>query len=314
MIKFLGPFYLQPGEHAIHNFKIQNYVGSVRTMVVCRDGNAFGKTEYTTAVRKPLMIQSNAPRVLTPGDELMVPVTVFANEVAKMPITLLMESNEFLTVSQSTIKIDQVVNGETVVYFKVKVNQKLGLAKLSFNASCTNDKHSESVLVPVRMPGYEITEVQDTVLQPGQSIAMTFNRIGWEGTNSATMEVSQYPSINLEKRLRYLVQYPHGCIEQTTSSIFPQLYLSELMDLEKKQQNLIDENINKGISRIQKFSTTDGGFAYWPGGRKSSPWGSNYAGHFLLEAKTAGHYVPEYMLDKWYAYQKNEANNYSNQH
>ena len=36
---------------------------------------------------------------------------------------------------------------------------------------------------------------------------------------------------------------------------------------------------------IQNFQTADGGFSYWPGGSVSDEWGTNYAGHFLLEEK-----------------------------
>ncbi|MDA8886753.1 MG2 domain-containing protein [Bacteroidia bacterium] len=312
VVKYLGPFYLSPGEKTSHSFKITNYVGSVRAMIVCRNGNAFGKTDHTTKVRKPLMIQSNLPRVFTPGDELMIPVTVFANEKAKMPITVSLKSDDFLSIENQSITINKVVNGETLVFFKAKVKDKLGVSKINFGASCANDKHSESLEIPVRIPGYEVSETQDKTLQAGQSEAFSFKKIGWDGTNSAVIEVSQYPSINLYKRLKYLIQYPHGCIEQTTSSVFPQLYLSQLMDLSPKQEKDIERNITNGIARIQKFATMDGGFAYWPGQRQSSTWGSNYAGHFLLEAKALGYYVPEYMLDKWYTYQKNTANAYSN--
>ncbi|PCJ67681.1 MAG: hypothetical protein COA58_00665 [Bacteroidetes bacterium] len=312
VVKYIGPFYLRPGEKVKHTFKIENYVGSVRAMVVARNGNAFGKSDHTTAVKKPLMIQSNAPRVFTPGDEVMIPVTVFANKKAKLPITLTMKSDAHLNVAQKTITIDKIVNGEAVIFFKAKVNEKLGVTKISFIASCANDKHSESLVVPVRLPGYEVNEVQDKTLQPGQSAEMLFQKIGWAGTNSAIMEVSQYPSINLDKRLKYLIQYPHGCIEQTTSSVFPQLFLSQLMDLSKRQKDDIDDNITKGIARIQKFSTLEGGFSYWPGQSRPSSWGSNYAGHFLLEAKAQGYYVPDYLLNRWFEYQKTQANNYSN--
>ena len=55
--------------------------------------------------------------------------------------------------------------------------------------------------------------------------------IGDLQSSKATLEISSIPAINLEKRLTYLITYPHGCIEQTTSSVFPQLVLNQLMDL-----------------------------------------------------------------------------------
>ena len=46
---------------------------------------------------------------------------------------------------------------------------------------------------------------------------------GLAGSNSASLEVSSLPSVNLEKRMDYLMNYPHGCSEQITSAAFPQL-------------------------------------------------------------------------------------------
>jgi uncharacterized protein YfaS (alpha-2-macroglobulin family) len=37
------------------------------------------------------------------------------------------------------------------------------------------------------------------------------------------------------------------------------------------------------------------------------PWGTNYGGHFLLEASAKGYVVPTYLLQQWKAYQRNKA-------
>ena len=52
----------------------------------------------------------------------------------------------------------------------------------------------------------------------------------------------------IEKRLKFLISYPHGCIEQTTSSVFPQLYLSKVMDLDNARKMQIDRN--RGIDHL----------------------------------------------------------------
>ncbi|HAA13110.1 MAG TPA: hypothetical protein DCE41_16030, partial [Cytophagales bacterium] len=128
-----------------------------------------------------------------------------------------------------------------------------------------------------------------------------------EGTNTVTLEMSRIPPIDLGRRLKYLIRYPHGCIEQTTSSVFPQLYLSKLQELDSKLETQIETNVKAGIQRIRSFQTSDGGFAYWPGNSESSTWGSNYAGHFLLEAKALGYNVPDALLNNWRRYQRQKA-------
>ena len=51
------------------------------------------------------------------------------------------------------------------------------------------------------------------------------------------IELSTLQPMTFTKSMNYLIRYPHGCVEQTTSAAFPQLYLGEVFNLssEKKQ-------------------------------------------------------------------------------
>ncbi|MGZ3932453.1 MAG: alpha-2-macroglobulin family protein, partial [Bacteroidia bacterium] len=134
---------------------------------------------------------------------------------------------------------------------------------------------------------------------------------GIYGTNKATLEFSSIPSLGLEKRMDYLIQYPHGCIEQTTSSVFPQLYVSNLMELKDVQKEKISNHIKAGLKRLRLFQTANGGFSYWPGEGYESDWGTNYAGHFMIEAERQGYSLPHNMKNKWLKYQQQQAKNWS---
>ena len=116
--------------------------------------------------------------------------------------------------------------------------------------------------------------------------------------------------MNLQKRLNYLIEYPHGCIEQTTSAVFPQLVLNQLTDLDDYKKAQVDKNVKAGIAKLQNFQRPDGGFSYWPGGNESDEWGSSYAGHFLIEAQNNGFLVSEYMIQQWKNYQRGKANSW----
>jgi uncharacterized protein YfaS (alpha-2-macroglobulin family) len=117
--------------------------------------------------------------------------------------------------------------------------------------------------IDVRNPNSFITKVQEFTVQPGQTINSAVNVIGEENTSKATVEISSIPAINLQKRLNYLIQYPHGCIEQTTSAVYPQLVLNQLLELTDQRKNEVDRNIRIGIQKIQNFQQPDGGFSYW---------------------------------------------------
>ena len=114
--------------------------------------------------------------------------------------------------------------------------------------------------------------------------------------------------MNLQKRLSYLIEYPHGCIEQTTSAAFPQLVLNQLTDLSEFQKASVDRNVKMAVAKIQNFQRPDGGFAYWQGANESDDWGTTYAGHFLIEAQNNGFVVSDNLLNQWKNYQRAKAN------
>jgi len=65
---------------------------------------------------------------------------------------------------------------------------------------------------------------------------------------------------------------------------------------------------------MRLFQLSSGGFTYWPGNSYPNEWGTNYAGHFLVEAQEAGYAVPEGMLASWINYQIKKADSWgSNQ-
>lgn len=309
VVKYLGPFYLKKGKKTTHTIKMPNYVGSVRTMVVAGADGAYGAAEKTTPVKKPLMALATLPRVVGPGEEIAVPVTVFAMEEDIKNVKVTLTTNEFLTPLESNKKeIHFQQTGDQTVVFRYKVPEKLGVATLQVQASSGREKASWEVELQVRAPNPPITKIVENTLKAGESWEPEYTAPGMPGTNELTLEVSQFIPINLQNRLDFLIRYPHGCIEQTTSSAFPQLFLHHFVDLTETQKDEVAKNVNATIKRIRSFQQYSGGFSYWPGaGREPSYWGTNYAGHFLLEAEKAGYQVPGGLLKEWIAYQKTQA-------
>jgi len=307
VVLFMGPFSLKGGKQT-HQFKLPPYIGSVKAMVVAGEDGAYGSAEKTVAVKKPLMLLTTLPRVLGPSETVQLPVTVFGleNNIKSAKVTL--STNALLeVVGESTKTVTFSQPGEQIIYFDVRVKPQVGIAKVKVTATSGAAKAEEQTELEVRNPNPVITTVQEATLQAGQSWSAGYKPAGMAGTNKGVLEVSSIPSLNLGKRLSYLIDYPHGCVEQTTSSVFPQLALNQLMDLKESELANIDRNIKAGINRLKGFQTSDGGLSYWPGEGQSDEWGTNYAGNFLLEAQAKGYVLPPGMLDQWKKYQRNKA-------
>ena len=312
MVKFMGPFQLEAGQEKIHRVDIPNYVGSVRVMVVAEHAAAYGNAEKAVAVRKPLMVLATMPRVLGPGESLSLPVNIFAMEKQVKDVKIEVEVNELLALDgakQQSMHFDQV--GDDVINFKLKVAEATGIAKVKITAISGKERAVQEIELDVRTPNPKVVDGFEMAIDPGKSWDAEINFKGITGTNKATIELSTIPAMGLEKRLDYLVQYPHGCIEQTTSAVFPQLYVMNLIELTELQKNAISRNVKAGLKRLQLFQTSNGGFAYWPGEAYDSEWGSNYAGHFMIEAEKQGYALPLNVKSKWIKYQQAQARNWS---
>jgi len=311
MVRFMGPFETD-GNINTHTVQIPNYVGSVRVMVVAGENTAYGKTEKTVPVRNPLMVLGTLPRVVGPGETVTLPVNVFAMEKNIKNVSVSISTNDFFKVEgEKTQALTFSEIGDKIANFKLKVAEKTGIATVSITAVSGSEKARFDIELDVRTPNTEQTKVEDKVLNPGESFEGDIAYFGMQGTNHGYLEISNFPAIDLGRRLDYLISYPHGCIEQTTSSVFPQLYLADIMELDANEKTKIQNNVNAGIERIKLFQTSNGGFAYWPGDSYDNEWGTNYAGHFLIEAEKKGFFVPSSLKTNWINFQKKQAKNWN---
>ena len=304
VVKFLGPFTLDANETANHEITLPPYMGQVRAMVVAGDNGAYGKAEQDITVTQPLTVLSTLPRVLGPGESVSLPVTVFVTDDSLKKVTLTVDADEDLfEVEQGKATLTFTGPSDQIAMLKITAREQVGTGDITVTAKGGKHRASETVHLPVRAANPPTTRDTRKVLAPGEIWALESQPHGMAGTNSSTVVVSALPAMGLERRLDYLLRYPHGCIEQTTSSVLPQLYLNQLLQLDEQQKQEVQDNVTAGIERLKRFQLADGGFSYWPGLANASDWGTSYAGHFLLEAKRLGYAVPATMLDNWTAYQ-----------
>ena len=152
-----------------------------------------------------------------------------------------------------------------------------------------------------------VYESDERGMRPGETVSFTVPDKGMPGTNKARVSVRRRPGFNFDNQMLRLMRYPYGCLEQIVSSVFPQLYLKDLVDLKPEERRIVaadvDERVNEAILRLRRYRLPDASFSLWPGQRRSSPWGSTWAGHFLIEARALGYHVPEELLQGWLRYQ-----------
>ena len=311
VVLFQRPVTVKPGKTRTISLTMPNYVGSVRAMIVGCTGHSYASLEKTVPVKQPLMILPTIPRVARPGDRFQCPVSVFAMDSAVNLVSLqlaLSDNLQAVTEKELLIRFNRPAEKDTS--FVIQAGKQVGSGEIRLTAKSDGESAAASVHLPLNSPNPFYTEVTDTVAAQNTPLILIPAKTGLEGTNQARLSVTRIPDIQLSKNISWLIRYPYGCIEQTVSSVFPQLYLPLLIDLNNVRKQQITQNINAGIERLRRFRMYEG-FSYWPSDHyhqaSYSEWGSNYLGHFLLAAREAGYHVPDDLFDHWLSDAKKRA-------
>lgn len=310
VVRFAGPFTIGKGEKKEIHFTMPNYVGSVRTMVIAGHDGAYGMAEKATPVKKPLMVLATVPRVIGTTEEFEVPVSVFSMDEKIRDVTVTLESNDILTGLQNSVSLRFNQTGEQMAYFRLKATDREGIGKIKITAVSGSETASHSVEFDIRNPNPLLTRTESFMINPGEKMELPYEFFGSVGTNQGQVVFSGLPDFDLQKHLEYLIRYPYGCLEQTVSGAFPQLFLSDLMELSEDRKTSTDRNIRAAIQRISQMTLADGSLTYWPGEIYYDRWATSYAGHFLVLASEKGYLVPPGVLEKWKEFQYKAAGNY----
>ncbi|MDR2054149.1 MAG: alpha-2-macroglobulin, partial [Treponema sp.] len=337
VVRYFGPYTLKAGETRTEEFILPPYVGALRIMVMAASSGpgmaagtaggtanagsrrAYGTAERSVPVSADLMVYGTVPRLLSPGDEAVIPVTVYSYREERRQVTVNFVPEAGLKLvpgaeeppNRRSVSFDR--GGEITVEFRVRAADRPGPARINVSAESAGLKTANHrTELEIRSTAVPVTEALTELVAPRGTWPGAIRLPGRAGTNTAVLELSRLPPLNLEGRLEFLITYPHGCVEQTTSSVFPQLYLDRILTLEPARLAETRSNISAGIERLMGFRTSGGGFSYWPGETEPHDWGSSYAGHFLVEAKRAGFAVPAQVIEDWTEFQRAKAAVWSN--
>ncbi|MBE0571367.1 MAG: alpha-2-macroglobulin family protein, partial [Ignavibacteriaceae bacterium] len=292
------------------SLNIPQFNGEVRLMAVAYTGSRFGSAEQRMKVADDLIMEAQVPRFLAVNDSLVTPVSIVntTDKTANVDVTLKVEGPLKITSSaKKSLMIEP--NSTKSVTFGISAQPQVGAGKIIFETSGLA-KVKEEIDIAVRPISPLIVETGSGTIAAGKEIKIDVPINFLKGTQNTSLTISKFPAVKFAKHLKYLIGYPHGCVEQTVSKLFPQLYFEDLAKLvapEMYRTNNPVYYVKEGIRKIESMQLYDGSIAYWQGGTETSWWGSVYAAHFLIEAKKAGFNVSESMLNKLTKYLSQKA-------
>lgn len=278
------------------SFDIPEFQGKVRIMVVASHKSRMGGSEANVTIRDPIVIQSTLPRFLTMGDKFQFPVSVTNTSPKEQKVTVTIENGPEVKIASGIQTQTLALNQMKVLKFPVEVVGANGTADIRITVKNEDGKvvSQESFSLQVRPQGIE----QKLYLSYSPSDSVALEKVVPTDWRTDYLKVqatlSNMPYLGQLSHLDYLLHYPYGCIEQTTSGTLPLLAMEDLLkfvDTRSRKAPAIKDMVNQGIARVLSMQTISGGFGYWPGDLTPNPWGTAYATFMLIEAKKLGYEV-----------------------
>lgn len=286
--------------HARVRFRLPDNLTQFRVMAVALDGEGKGAAaESDFVVNKPVMVIPVVPRFATVGDRFEAAAMVHNN--GDRPRSLVAHLGD------RQVPVEVAPNGHQRVAFDMKAEAP-GAMTLAFAVTEPGGAPLDAVesKIPVDVPGLDERPQVHGSFSGRRVVELEIPEDARGlGREVVTVRVGEHLWPELGARLEYLLDYPHGCVEQTTSSTLPLLAARDILpriglmhvtdaDLKKK--------IRVGLDRLASMRTAGGGLAYWPGGDEPNVYGTAYAMRAVVLAKHSGVELPRGLLEGMQTY------------
>ncbi|MFO7973291.1 MAG: MG2 domain-containing protein, partial [Candidatus Hydrogenedentota bacterium] len=300
---------------------VPEFSGQLRLVAVACTESAAGASGDFVYVRRPYMLRTNLPRFLLPGDEATCTAVLFNTTNSPCQVRLSNTVTGPLQISGQPKTIGVPANGEATIEIPLRAAEAIGQGNIRWEAVVTDSEGAEverlvdETALPVKPPA--AFQSHHALVEVAPETARTFKNTRFMPNDQAEIEVvvSANPQIQLYDALKYLVHYPYGCVEQTTSALMP-IYLL------RKSQGLVEEvledqarvngYIESGIGRLFSMQTASGGLGYWPGSSDPYPYGSVYGLHFLTLVKNGREFdIPAQPVEALQEYVREIANDWT---
>ena len=306
-----------------HSFTVPDTLTRYRVIAVAHhEATRFGHLESAITVKKDLMLEPKTPRFANQSDtfdsQVLVqnaseftgtweisfstqtgPETPAATAQGPTRQTVTLDPGKSATVVFPTLA---ATTGEAVLTWNATpvsiANGNLTpqlTRRLSDSVETRFEVHypmpllRQSRLVKLETPGAK------------QNLRDSIDALLLDGSGTVELEFARSPLVEAGGSIDFLLTYPHGCVEQTTSALIPWLAIGPLKPVvpafAKIPDAKVQDAIQAGADRLLSMQLPDGSFSYWPGNSETVSWTTSYAGMALIMAAENGANVPASAID-----------------
>ncbi|WP_266157083.1 MG2 domain-containing protein [Dyella silvatica] len=303
-------------------YKVPDYFnGKLRVMAVSVAPDRIGTYEGATTVRGDFVLSPNVPTTLAPGDEVEVSVGVANNLTGlggkQVPVAVSLKTGPQLQMvgnASQSLSLGEMREG--VALFRLKATDVLGSANLTFTAGYGDKSAKQSVDLSVRPAATFRTTVSVGRVEANGKADLPDLRKMYDAYAKRDVSISSLPLVLAQGLTAYLADFQHYCTEQVLSRAMPALIFGQRPEFKRVLKSSFAAVSEVSSSPTEADALTSlfdvlhtrqngqGGFGLWSATPDGDAFLSNYAMHFMLEARDRNMSVPRDMFDAGNTYLK----------
>ena len=269
------------------NIDIPEFNGRAAIVAIAINENSIGVQEEEITVKDDVMLKPSYPKYALAGDSIEVPLRIFNTTKVPKIVSLSSKLSENLTFKLKEHHLTIPANSSTVVEAILHANE-VGKGAITLYADYKNKKGAdEKVSKSVELPIYNPYAISTKTFKGISNRSQTFTVPKAYQDAKAFITLSNNLVGALRDDLKYLVGYPYGCAEQTSSQLSAMHYAKAFLEKDR----LVGESenfIRQGVKKLQNMQNYYGEFYYWAEGNHVNAYASLYAAQTLLELQRDG--------------------------
>lgn len=301
---FAGPVAFDAQGNATLHVTVPDFNGSLRLAALAWTDERYGNADGSVTVRAPLVVEPSTPRVMAAGDKATISLDLKnlsgKDGVAKVSV----KGDGLIAIDNANRSVPLKDGAGTTLNMLVTAAAGAAVAKVDIHAELNDYKVDRHFEFAVRPAWPETVSTTPLALEAGKP--QHFGAAVVAGLLPATVRaqitLSTLPPLPYASALRGILDYPYGCIEQTTSKGYAALILdgptAKALGAPVMSDDVRNAAVEGALGRIASFQASNGHFSFWGGTSPIETFTTPYVVDFMLDARDAGFAVPQDVLQK----------------
>ncbi|UKB81109.1 TonB-dependent receptor plug domain-containing protein [Chryseobacterium sp. MEBOG07] len=222
-----------------------------------------GIDETTYAAQSLISMDAKIPQYLTRTDQMTIPVVIKNNspEIRKMTMDVIVPNDVKLVKADSLITLKPLESGR--LFVTIQTDE---VVNSDIQFTVRSGDFRETMILPFKVEEKGFPHHYSIINNKTEEIKVNIPEY-INGSLLSYYYVFENTALQMFEDIESLKKEPHGCFEQLSSTVYPNLFILDYLKSSKKidtaTENLVIKNLKKGFQKMLSYKNKDGGFGYF---------------------------------------------------